>query len=213
MHTIQGMKEIAIAGIIILAVIFASGCTIPAASPDPIIGTWNVVNPEQFNATGFTYVFHADGTGNVIEVFEDPAKNTSMFNITWQAVGNATYEAVFAYQLLLSDDEKTFAISGDGSEDKFSGDGFVGIWTKDIPLEDDGVIYEGEFAFYENNSGAFSWYYQNNTTLESTYPLIWSKNDGIYSYSYLDDISTLTLGTDGILTETWGDATYTYTRA
>jgi len=207
------MKEIAIVGIIILAVIFASGCTIPAASPDPFTGTWNVVNPEQFNATSFTYVFNADGTGNVIEVFEDPAKNTSMFNITWKAVGNATYEAAFPYQLILSDDEKTFAISGDGSGDKFSGDGFVGIWTKDIPWENDGVVYEGEFAFYENNSGAFSWYYQNNTTLESTYPLIWSKNDGIYSYSYPNDISTFTLGTDGILTETWGDATYTYTRA
>ncbi len=207
MHTIQGMKEIAIVGIIILAVIFASRCTSPGESPDPFTGTWNEVNPEQFNATSFTYVFNADGTGNMTEVFEDPAKNISMFNITWQAVDNSTYEAAFAYQLILSDDEKAFTISGDGS-----GDGFVGIWTKDIPWEDDGVIYEGEFAFYENNSGAFSWYYQNNNTHESTYPLIWSKNDGIYSYSYLNDISTLTLGTDGILTETWGDATYTYTK-
>ncbi len=206
------MKEIAIVGIIILAVIFASGCTSPGESPDPFTGTWNVVNPEQFNATSFTYVFNTDGTGNVIEVFEDPAKNTSMFNITWKAVGNATYEVAFAYQLILSDDEKAFTISGDGTGDKFSGDGFVGIWTKDIPWENDGVIYEGEFAFYENNSGSFSWYYQNNTTLESTYPLIWSKNDGIYGYSYLNDISTFTLGTDGILTETWKDVTHTYTK-
>jgi len=208
----SGMRDIVIVGIIILGVIFVSGCTSPGESPDPFTGTWNVVNPEQFNATSFTYVFNADGTGNVTEVSEDPAKKPSIFNITWQAAGNATYEAAFAYQLIISDDEKAFTISGDGTGDRFSGDGFVGIWTKDIPWENDGMIYEGEFTFYENNSGSFSWYYQNNNTQESTYPLIWSKKEGIYSYSYLNDFSTFTLGTDGILTETWKDVTHTYTR-
>lgn len=206
------MNKFAIVGMIILAVILVSGCTSPGTSPDPFIGTWSAVNPEEFNATSFNHVFNADGTGITTEIFEDPAKNASVFNNMWKVSGNATYEVTFAYQLIMSEDEKAFTISGDGAEDKFSGDGFVGIWTKNTPDESDGVMYEGKFAFYENNSGSFSWYYQNNGTQESSYPLTWSKKDGVYSYSYLNDESIFTLGTDGILTETWDNTTYTYTR-
>ncbi|HJJ51266.1 MAG TPA: hypothetical protein VJ857_01580 [Methanocorpusculum sp.] len=206
------MNKIAIVGIIILGFIFVSGCTIPGTSPDPITGTWDMIDPGQFNDTSFTYVFNADGTGNLTEIHEDLTRQDNIFNITWNTTGNSTYEIRYVYQLDISDDNKAFTISGDGSGDRFVGDGFIGIWTRDTPDESNGVMYEGKFAFYENNSGSFSWYYQNNNTRESSYPLTWSKKNGIYSYSYPDNIISFTLGTDGILTEDWDNVTYTYTK-
>ncbi|ABN06321.1 hypothetical protein Mlab_0144 [Methanocorpusculum labreanum Z] len=206
------MRNIIIVGIVTIAVIFAAGCMAPGATPDPIVGSWNADEPELFNDTAFTYIFNADGTGNAVETYEDPVVTTDVYNLTWKSTGNGTYEAAFAHQLILSEDEKVFTILGDGSGDQFTGDGFVGVWTKDTPEEFDGVLYEAKFVFYENTTGLFSWYYQDNATLESSYPLVWSVENGVYRYSYPDDVSIFTLGTDGILTETWDNTTYTYTR-
>ncbi len=204
--------NILIVGIVTLAVIFAAGCLIPGTTPDPIVGTRNADEPELFNSTGFIYVFHADGTGNAVETYEDPEEITDVYNLTWKSTGNGTYEAVTQSQLIFSEDEKVFTVLGDGSDVRFLGDGFIGVWTMDTLDEYEGVFYEGKFTFYENMNGSFSWYYQNNATLESSYPLVWSVENGVYRYSYPDEISTFTLGADGVLTETWDNTTYTYTR-
>jgi len=207
-----GMRNIFIVGIFLLAVVFAAGCMIPAATPDPLVGTWSADDPEQYNSTSFIYVFHADGTGNAFETYEDPEEITDVYNLTWKSTGNGTYEAVTQSQLIFSEDGKVFTVLGDGSGTRFLGDGFIGVWTMDPLDEFEGVLYEGKFTFYENMTGSFSWYYQNNATLESSYQLVWSVENGVYSYWYPDEISTFTLGADGILTEKWDNRFFTYSR-
>ncbi|MDD2802989.1 MAG: hypothetical protein PHN23_02245 [Methanocorpusculum sp.] len=206
------MKKIAVFGMILLACVFAAGCAVPGTTPDPIVGIWSADDPMQFNDSSFTYVFHPDGTGNALETSADPAESSGMYNITWRSTGEGTYEAISLYELVFSEDKKAFTILGDGSGDRFIGDGFVGVWMKETPEEFDGVLYEARFAFYEDTTGSFSWHYLNNGTQESSYPLVWSAEDGVYRYWYPDDLSTFTIGADGVLTERWGDGVYTYTR-
>jgi len=209
------MKNTIIVGMFLLAVVFAAGCVGPAATPDPIVGSWSADEPELFGDTEFMYIFHADGTGNAVETYEDPEEITDVYNLTWKSTGNGTYEASVQYQqnqLIFSEDGKVFTILGDGSGAQFTGDGFVGVWTKDTPEEFEGVLYDVKFVFYENKTGLSARYYQNNATLESSSPLVWSVENGVYRYSDPDVLFMLTLGADGVLTENWNNTTCTYTR-
>ncbi len=197
---------------ILLACVFAAGCAIPGTTPDPIVGSWEVDDPMQFNDLIFTFVFHADGIGEVVEIDADSPETVWNYNLSWKPTGKGTYEAIVLYDLVMSEDEKILTIPDEEPGIRFLGDGFIGVWTMETPEEFDGVLYEARLEFYENSSGVFSWYYLNNSTLKSSYPLVWSVENGVYQYSYPDDLSTLTLGDDGVLTEKWGDGVYTYTR-
>lgn len=197
---------------ILLACVFAAGCLIPGTTPDPIVGSWEVDDPMQFNDLIFTFIFHEDGTGEVVEIDADSPETVWNYNLSWKPTGKGTYEAIVLYDLVMSEDEKILTIPDEEPGIRFLGDGFIGVWTMETPEEFDGVLYEERLVFYENRSGVFSWYYLNNSTLKSSYPLVWSVENGVYQYSYPDDLSTLTIGDDGVLTEKWGDGIYTYTR-
>lgn len=197
---------------ILLACVFAAGCAVPGTTPDPIVGIWSADDPMQFNDLIFTFVFNADGTGEVVEIDADSPETVWKYNISWKPTGKGTYEAIILYDLVMSEDETVLTIPDEEPGEQFSGDGFLGVWTMETPKEYGGVLYEERMEFYENRSGVFSRYYVNNGMLDSSYPLVWSEENGVYQYWYSEDLSILTLGDDGVLTERWGDGIYTYTR-
>ena len=202
------MKKIAILGILILVFVLASGCV---SSPDPIVGTWELTDLNYTNETEISdiiSVFNEDGTGTQTYYYNDTLYSNT-YDILWAVNGTGTYVISTVYPIVLSDDEKVLGVLG--SDYKFSGDGFIGTWTRDKLEEYNGTSYVGTFTFNDNNTGDFSWYYENGT-LESAYPLTWSEKDGVYSYSYEDELLSATI-MDGNLTAAWvnGD-TETYAR-
>jgi len=190
------IKIVTVLGILVFACILSAGCT---STDTGIPGTWELTSQSDnatYVYTSGTIIFKEDGTGFKTVTSEDGDPFTNLF--IWTRVNETNYHSSFRYIVNLTENETALTVDGDPAP--FSGNGFIGTWTLDEPMELDDGLFNGTFIFEENGTGSFAWHYQNGT-LESTYPLVWEwdKTIGYYTYYYPDNeyTSEFTILPDG----------------
>lgn len=167
------MKKIAGLLLLTAAVILTAGCVTSAA---PIIGSWQTVEPIQYDGINQTYMvtFEKDGTGKMVGTFSDPILNSEdnyFYPILWEETPNGTYRYEILPVFTFSENRKTMT---DCAQYTYSlaeeNEMFGGVWKEILPggaeisqyftyiFNEDGTGIE---TIYENgkesNSSAFHW--------------------------------------------------------
>lgn len=209
------MKKIA--GILLLtaAVILTAGCI---SSADPVLGTWELVEPLPYNDGTVTYnlTFAEDGTGLNYYSFSDQDE-VYFYPIFWKSIGDNTYEYEEVILFTISSDEKTMTDIYDREYTLKDG-----VWVQNI-VEDDGYA---TYEFAEDGFGLEKYYLEGE--LEETSDFVWEyiadrqiQIRYITGYTFLED-GTMTTefgkktgvfeNVDGIWVETpqLGDTLTTY---
>jgi len=166
------MNKLAILFLILLAIVFASGCTSNADTSDPVIGTW-ISNSNAADV----FVLNADGTGT--DTYESQ-NTTKVYNVTWVYDGD--------YYLL--DYPDTCTLSADGKTltmdygTVFSGNGLVGTWTtEETEIISPGFTGREYYYVFDNHTGI---YYQKcieDPNYSMMNGFLWKQqNDGSYVF-------------------------------
>jgi len=167
------MKKLAILFLILLAIVFASGCTNTADTSDPVIGTW-ISNSDAREV----FVFNADGTGTETYV----RKNTTLVSsiITWVHDGN-TYWLDYPDTANLSADGKSMTLD---YGTVFSGNGIVGTWTtEETDILSPGFTGREYYYVFDDHTGIFYLKCSEDPNFSMVNGFSWKQqNDGSYSF-------------------------------
>jgi hypothetical protein len=158
--------------LVILAIIFASGCINTAETPDPIIGTWTSENDDRY-----VLILNADGTGTDSYV----RGNTTLFcPVAWEYDGES-YLLDYPNTAALSVDGKTLTLD---YGTVFSGDGISGTWTgQETYLIYPGITGSEYYYIFDNHTGIYYWKCNENPAFSSVNGLSWKQLDnGTFSF-------------------------------
>ena len=189
------MKKLAILFLILLAVVFASGCTSTPDTVDPVIGTWI----SDSNAADI-FILNADGTGT--DTYEGQ-NSTNVYNITWVYERDA-YQLDFPDTGTLSSDEKTLTMD---YGTVFNGDGLVGTWTaEETEIISPGFTGREYYYVFENNTGIYYLKCNEDPNYSIMSGFSWEEqNDGSYLfYNYISGF-IFELSEDGTVQNFFGD--------
>ena len=166
------MKKLAILFLILLAAVFASGCTNTVNTPDPVIGTW-ISNSNDRDVL----VLNADGTGTDTYVSEN---TTYVCNITWVYDGDS-YLLDYPDIANLSADGRSLTLDYGAV---FNGNGLVGTWTaEETDILSPGFTGREYYYVFENNTGILYQKCTEDPNYSTVSGFSWKQeNDGSYVF-------------------------------
>ena len=145
------MKKIAGLLLLTAAVILTAGCVTTA---DPILGSWQTVEPIQYDGYSVSYLltFEEGGTGEITESFSDE-ETDSTYPIIWEKISEDSYQYEIPSIFTFSEDGKTMTDDYQYTYSLADGEEmFGGVWTEVLPEGDDGGYYY-TYVFNEDGTG------------------------------------------------------------
>ena len=196
------MKKLA--GILLLtaAVILTAGCI---STADPIVGTWELTEPLQYDDYSFTYSlkFNEDGTGTEVASYSDEPRD-SIYNLVWEKTGENTYRYEAFDAFILSEDGKFMTDWAGYTYALAEGEEIIGgIWTE-TAVDEDGERFT--YVFEEGGECIRTIYSDGEEPQIASF--MWSMEDENQIIIWMYE--TYTINDDGIMT-TSVDETVTFT--
>ena len=145
------MKKIAGLLLLTAAVILTAGCVTTA---DPILGSWQIVEPIQYDEFSMSYqlTFEEGGTGEMTSSYSYTETDYT-YPIIWEKTSENTYRCEILSIFTFSEDGKT--LTDDYQYTYSLADGeemFGGVWTEVLLEGDDGGYYY-TYVFNEDGTG------------------------------------------------------------
>ena len=145
------MKKIAGLLLLTVAVILTAGCVTTA---DPILGSWQIVEPIQYDEYSMSYqlTFEEGGTGETTSSYSYTETDYT-YPIIWEKTSENTYRCEILSIFTFSEDGKTMTDDYQYTYSLADGEEmFGGVWTEVLPEEYEGEYYY-TYVFNEDGTG------------------------------------------------------------
>ena len=199
------MKKLA--GILLLAaVILTTGCVTTA---DPIVGSWQITEPIQYDDYTLSYLvtFDEDGTGEMTYSYSDE-ETDNIYPLVWEKTGD-TYQYEMFAAFTFSEDGKTMT---DYAQYTYrlekDGEMFGGVWMEEIPKGAEVSKYY-TYVFYEDGTGVETIYETGEEP--DAGPFTWEETGEnqisiryLYTYSFENGKMKTSFGTETVYEEVDG---------
>ena len=199
------MKKLAVI-LLLAAVILTTGCVTTA---DPIVGSWQITEPIQYDDYTLSYLvtFDEDGTGEMTYSYSDE-ETDNIYPLLWEKTGD-TYQYEMFAAFTFSEDGKTMT---DYAQYTYrlekDGEMFGGVWMEEIPKGTEVSKYY-TYVFYEDGTGVETIYETGEEP--DVGPFTWEATGEnqisiryLYTYSFENGKMKTSFGTETVYEEVDG---------
>ena len=199
------MKKLAVI-LLLAAVILTTGCVTTA---DPIVGSWQITEPIQYDDYTLSYLvtFDEDGTGEMTYSYSDE-ETDNIYPLVWEKTGD-TYQYEMFAAFTFSEDGKTMT---DYAQYTYrlekDGEMFGGVWMEEIPKGAEVSKYY-TYVFYEDGTGVETIYETGDEP--DVGPFTWEATGEnqisiryLYTYSFENGKMKTSFGTETVYEEVDG---------
>ena len=199
------MKKLAVI-LLLAAVILTTGCVTTA---DPIVGSWQITEPIQYDDYTLSYLvtFDEDGTGEMTYSYSDE-ETDNIYPLLWEKTGD-TYQYEMFAAFTFSEDGKTMT---DYAQYTYrlekDGEMFGGVWMEEIPKGTEVSKYY-TYVFYEDGTGVETIYETGEEP--DAGPFTWEATGEnqisiryLYTYSFENGKMKTSFGTETVYEEVDG---------
>ena len=199
------MKKLAVI-LLLAAVILTTGCVTTA---DPIVGSWQITEPIQYDDYTLSYLvtFDEDGTGEMTYSYSDE-ETDNIYPLLWEKTGD-TYQYEMFAAFTFSEDGKTMT---DYAQYTYrlekDGEMFGGVWMEEIPKGAEVSKYY-TYVFYEDGTGVETIYETGEEP--DAGPFTWEATGEnqisiryLYTYSFENGKMKTSFGTETVYEEVDG---------
>ena len=199
------MKKLAVI-LLLAAVILTTGCVTTA---DPIVGSWQITEPIQYDDYTLSYLvtFDEDGTGEMTYSYSDE-ETDNIYPLVWEKTGD-TYQYEMFAAFTFSEDGKTMT---DYAQYTYrlekDGEMFGGVWMEEIPKGAEVSKYY-TYVFYEDGTGVETIYETGEEP--DAGPFTWEETGEnqisiryLYTYSFENGKMKTSFGTETVYEEVDG---------
>ena len=201
------MKKIAGLLLLTAAVILTAGCVTTA---DPILGSWQTVEPIQYDdyAVSYQLTFEEGGTGEIQESYSDE-EDKYIYPVFWEKTPEGTYQYEMLYVFTFSEDGKTMTDYAQYTYVLSPGEEKIGgVWTEQLP-KGAAVSQYITYVFNEDGTGVGT-YYEIGEEPDAEY-FVWEEYAEnqivireLYTYSFADGKMKTSMGQKVVFEEVDG---------